>query len=80
MLVFELEERPRLVLLARPEDESRLMDWLDRCGDPRIREMLEAAVRLVTEPRPERPRPPFGGPGEPIARRTRTWRNRNERT
>jgi hypothetical protein len=50
MLVFELEERPRLVVIARPEDESRLMDWLDGCSDPRVRAVLEAAVALVTQP------------------------------
>jgi hypothetical protein len=48
LIVLELEEKPRIVTLARISEESRLADWLR--GDPRIGELLAAAVRIVRHP------------------------------
>jgi hypothetical protein len=55
LLVFAIEAKPRLVDLSRPEDLPRLVDWLEGCGDPRVRNLLEAAIALVTEPCPDPP-------------------------
>jgi hypothetical protein len=48
LLVLGFEERPKVITLARVEDEPRLADWLG--GDPRIAELLTLAATIIHEP------------------------------
>lgn len=52
MIVLAIERAPRIVTLARVEDESRLVDWLEGCGDERVRKLIADALAIVAEPRP----------------------------
>jgi hypothetical protein len=45
LLVLGFEERPKIITLARVEDEGRLVDWLR--GDPRVGELLADALAIV---------------------------------
>jgi hypothetical protein len=54
VIVLALEEAPRVVTLAgSPGEERRVVDWLlDGTRDDRVRDLVDAATRLVTQ-RPE---------------------------
>jgi hypothetical protein len=49
LIVLALEARPRIVTLARVEDQPRLLDWLR--GDPRVADLLGDALRLIDDAR-----------------------------
>jgi len=51
VIVLALEAEPRVVTLAgSPGEERRVVDWLlDGTADERVRDLITAATRLVTE-------------------------------
>ena len=51
LVVLGLEQSPRVVTVARSEgEERRLVDWLlEGTRDDRVRDLIYAATRLVTE-------------------------------
>jgi hypothetical protein len=51
VIVLALEAAPRVVTLAgSPGEERRVVDWLlDGTTDERVRDLITAATRLVTE-------------------------------
>ena len=55
VIVLALEAEPRVVTLAgSPGEERRVVDWLlDGTADERVRDLITAATRLVTEPASE---------------------------
>ena len=50
LVVFAIEQAPRLVMIAEPSEESRLLDWLR--VDPRVANLLAAALEIVRQGRP----------------------------
>lgn len=51
LVILGLEQSPRVVTVARSEgEERRLVDWLlEGTRDDRVRDLIYAATRLVTE-------------------------------
>ena len=47
-------ENAKLLTLARREDESRLIHWLEST-DPRVGELLALALAIIREPPPGPP-------------------------